>query len=145
MLDLGYMCLRSDYCAYILRDGENFSIIVVWVDDMVGIANTKETNDKAVKKLAEKYKIKVIGEPNMLLGMHIMHYYKNCIIQLSQAHYICQMLKEFGMENTNAVSTPMDPNVIQHHESHDESTINTQNMISYLTYVGKLLYAAHAT
>lgn len=41
---------------------------------MVGIANTKETNDKAVKKLAEKYKIKVIGEPNMLLRMHIMHY-----------------------------------------------------------------------
>jgi hypothetical protein len=142
MLDFRYMRLRSDYCAYILRDEEKSSIAIVWVDDMVGIADTKETNDKAVEKLAAKYKIKVIGEPNMLLGMHITRDYKNRIIRLSQAHYIHQMLKEFGMENMNTVSTPMDPNVIQHHESHD---VATQNGISYATYIGKLLYAAHAT
>lgn len=35
---------------------ENFDYcrIIVWVDDMVGIANTKETNDKFVEKLAAK-------------------------------------------------------------------------------------------
>ena len=60
MLDFGYTRLRSIYCADILRDEEQNSIIVVWVDDMVRIANTKETNDKVVKKLAVKYKIKVI-------------------------------------------------------------------------------------
>ena len=111
---------------------------------MVGITNTKETNNKAVEKLAAKYKIKVIGEPNMLLGMHITCDYENHIIRLSQAHYIKQMLREFGMEDANAVSTPMNLNVIQH-ESRDESVINEQNGISYATYIGKLLYAAHAT
>ena len=34
-------------------------ITVRWVDDMVGIASTKETNDKVTEKLAAKYKIKV--------------------------------------------------------------------------------------
>jgi hypothetical protein len=38
---------------------------------MVDIANTKDTNDKFVEKLAEKYKIKVIGELYMVLKMHI--------------------------------------------------------------------------
>jgi hypothetical protein len=33
-----------------LRDEEEFSIIVVWGDDMVGIENTKETNDKFVEQ-----------------------------------------------------------------------------------------------
>jgi hypothetical protein len=47
------------------------------VDDMVGVANTKETNDKFVQKLVTKYKIKVIGELYMLLGMHITPDYEN--------------------------------------------------------------------
>ena len=79
---------------------------------MVGSANTKKTNNKVVEKLAAKYKIKVIGEPN------ITHNYENHTIQLSQTHYIHQILKEFDMEKANAVSMPMGPNVIQH-ESND--------------------------
>src|ERR1700735_4408507 len=51
---------------------EKISTIVGWVDDMVGIANTKETNNKVVDKLAAKYKIKVIGKLNILLRVHIM-------------------------------------------------------------------------
>jgi hypothetical protein len=38
---------------------------------MVGITNTKGTHGKVMKKLAAKYKINVIGEQNIPLGMHI--------------------------------------------------------------------------
>ena len=48
---------------------EEISIIVRWVNGMVGIVNT---NHKVVDKLAAKYKIKVIGELNILLRVHIM-------------------------------------------------------------------------
>jgi hypothetical protein len=56
---------------------------------MVGIANTKETNEKSVEKLAAKYKVKVIGELYMLLEMHIT---RDCTIRLSQTHYFHQIL-----------------------------------------------------
>ena len=92
ILNFGYTHQQSVYCAYNLRDEEEFSIIVVWGDVMVGIANTKETNDKFVEKLAANYKIKVIGEQHMLLVMHITPNYKNHTIQLSQSHYIHQIL-----------------------------------------------------
>ena len=89
MPDFGYTCLRSVYCAYILRDEEKKSTIVIWVDDMVGIADTKETNDKFVEKLAAKYKIKVIGEPSKCTSLRE---YENHTIRLSQTHYIHQIL-----------------------------------------------------
>ena len=38
---------------------------------MVGITNTKGTDGKVTKKLAAKYKIKVIGKRNIPLRMHI--------------------------------------------------------------------------
>jgi hypothetical protein len=68
---------------------------------MVGIAKTKETNDKVVNKLAAKYKIKVIGKPIVLLGRHN---YENHTNRLSQTDSIHQILKEFNMENVNTVS-----------------------------------------
>ena len=111
---------------------------------MVGMANTKDTNDKVVEKLAVKYKIKVIGEPNILLGIHITRDYGNHTIRLLQTHYIHQILKEFDMENVNTVLMPMGLNMIQH-KSNDGLTINKQNWISNVTYISKLLDAAHAT
>ena len=36
------------------RIKKEFSIIVIWVDDMDGVAKIKETNDKFVEKLAAK-------------------------------------------------------------------------------------------
>ena len=92
MLNFRYTCLQSVHCTCILQDKENFLIIVVWVDDMVGVANTKETNEKFAEKLAAKYKIKVIGEQYMLLGMHITPDYENHTIWLLQTRYIRQIL-----------------------------------------------------
>ena len=73
ILDFRYTCQQSVYCAYNLQDEEEFSIIVVWGDVMVGIVNTKVTNDKFVEKLAAKYKIKVIGELNILSTQNAHH------------------------------------------------------------------------
>jgi hypothetical protein len=87
-------------------------IIVEMVDAMVGIVIAKETNYKVVEELAAKYKMGVIGEPYILLEMHITCEYKSHTIQLSQSNYIHQILKEFGKCDT--VSMPMGPNVIQH-------------------------------
>ena len=93
---------------------------------MVGVANTKETNDKFVEKLAAKYKIKVIGELYMLLGMHITPDYENHTINPLYPPDI----NEFGMEDVNTVAMPMHPNVIQH-DPNDGLAIKEQNRISY--------------
>src|ERR1700683_1379257 len=92
--DPGFQIYTPAKCLLCLQfgDEEEFSIIIVWADDMVGVANTKKTNNKFVEKLAAKNKIKVIGEQYMLLIMHITPDYENHTIQLSQAHYIHQIL-----------------------------------------------------
>jgi hypothetical protein len=42
MLDFRYTHLKSVHYTCILWDEEIFIIIVVWIDDMVGVANTKK-------------------------------------------------------------------------------------------------------
>jgi len=105
---------------------------------MVGIAKTKETNDKVVNKLAAKYKIKVIGKPIVLLGRHNYENHTNRLyppdiegVQYGECEYCID-------------DYCMDLNVIQH-ESNDRLATNEQNGISNATHIGKLLYVAHAT
>ena len=85
--------------------------MIIWVDDIITVANNKTKIDCAEAEMKSKYTVKVIGEPTMLLGIHITHDCTKWMIKLSQSYYIQQMLKDFGMENANPISTPMDPNI----------------------------------
>ena len=71
MQEFSYTHLQSDYCTYIWHEGEAFIILVVWVDDIITAANSKAQIDCTEAELKSKYTVKVIGEPTMLLGMHI--------------------------------------------------------------------------
>ena len=50
----------------------------------------------------------------MLLGIKI--HQGDTKITLSQTHFIDALLIKFGLENTNPVSTPIDPNVDLNYE-----------------------------
>jgi hypothetical protein len=141
MQEFGYMHLQSNYCTYIQRKGDAFIILVVWVDDIITAVNSKAQIDHTEAELKSKYTVKVIGEPTMLLGMHITRDHAKQTIQLLQTHYIRQMLKDFAMENAHPVSTPMDPHVLL--EENKETGGDLLTSQDYATAIGKLLYAAH--
>jgi hypothetical protein len=146
MLNIGYTRLRSDYCAYILRKEDKFSIIIIYVDDILAIANSKEMNDEAEEALKSRYEVKVIGEPALLLGIQITRDREQQTISLSQSQYIHRILKRFDMEKANPVSTPMDINVKLHDTPEDVEQNDGQNeTLNYATAIGSLMYAAHAT
>ena len=63
--------LHTDYCAYIKRLDDDISILIVYVDDANAFAEKKSTNDKLVRQLRERYELTVIGEPKLMLRIHI--------------------------------------------------------------------------
>jgi hypothetical protein len=86
--------------------------------------------------MKSKYTVKVIGEPTMLLGIHITRNHIKRTIRLSQ-------VTTFSMENANPVSMPMDPNAVL--RKNEESGGDWHASKAYATAIGKLLYTAHAT
>jgi len=63
MREFGYTRLRSDYCTYIRHNRDAFLIMIVWVDDIITVANNKAEIDRAEAEMKSKYSVKVIGEP----------------------------------------------------------------------------------
>ena len=143
--DLGFQKLRSDSCCYLWEDGDNFEILLVWVDDILSTANSQARNDLIEKQIATKFKIKSLGKPTLLLGMHIIHNPSQHLIKLSQTAYIDALLKKFGMEQANPVSTPLDPNVNLDNFTDEGGVADEQVTASYATLIGSLMYLAIGT
>jgi len=146
--ELGYEKLKSDYCCFIWREGEDFSILLVWVDDLINFSN--DTN-RVERELKTKFEINVIGEPSILLGMKINRDEEKKTISLSQTHYIDSLLERFGLANANTVSTPMDLNVNLDEEENEGKgekegkDMDKRGPETYATTIGSLTYAALAT
>ena len=148
MEELGYKKLKSDYCCFIQHKRKDFSILLVWVDDLINFSNDTDCIEQELKT---KFEINVIGGPSILLGMKIDHNNKKKTISLSQTHYIDSLLKHFGLTNTNTISTPMDLNVNldeeedEGKEEKEEKDIDERGLEIYATTIGLLMYAALAT
>jgi len=136
----GYACLRSDPCAYILRIGEEFAIITVWVDDLLLFATTIRLMNKMKSDIKAEWEVTDLGEPSKIVGIEITM--SKDSIAISQRRYIESILKKEGLERANPVGMPLDPNTpLEPNPEGNEG--NRSN--SFARLLGELQFIANAT
>ena len=143
--------LKSDYCCYIKRVNDDFTALLVWVDDFLSLSTLEKLNDILEIDLQSHFEVKSLGRPNLLLGMKV--FIGLNLISLSQSHYIDSLLEKYGLTDANPVATPMDPNVkLDIYEGRDEikpdgDTDGDDPKITYgyAQLIGSLMYLAIGT
>ena len=111
MKEIGFIQLKADPCCYLWHQGEEFDMLLIWVDNIVSIATNTTRNNIVEQDLSGNFEIKALGQPKMLLGMGISQNPEDHSIKLFQTTYIDSLLKKHGLEDANPVSTPLDPNI----------------------------------
>ena len=136
----GYARLRSDLCAYIWRLGDNFTIITIWVDDLLLFAMTIRLMNKIKADIKAKWEVTDLGEPSKIIGIEIT--IGKDSITISQSKYIESILKKEGLERANPVTMPLDPNapLVPNPEGNDSDRSN-----SFARLLGELQFIANAT
>jgi hypothetical protein len=124
MKSLGFTQLKTDYCCFIRREKGLFTIMIVWVDNILSFSNLDAGNDQIEEDLKSKFEVNTIGNPSMILGIRLQQ--KENQILLSQTHFINSLINKFGLDKANIVTTPLDPNVNLDHDETEESS-NTQD------------------
>ena len=136
----GYARLRCDPCVYIWRVNDDFAIITVWVDDLLIFTTTVDLMTKAKSDISTEWEVTDLGEPSKIVGIEISRTEDS--IAISQKKYIEHILTKEGMKRSNAVSTPLDPNIplIPNPEGNIGNRSN-----SFARLLGELQYLANAT
>ena len=135
-----YIRLRSDVCVYIWHADDEFVIIAVWVDDMLLFTMTIELKQKAITDIGNEWEITDLGTPSKIISIKLT--ISPDTISISSTSYINAILSRENMDNCNAVSTPLDPNValVPNPEANE---INRSNDFARL--LGELQYISNAS
>jgi hypothetical protein len=146
---LGFNRLQSDTCIYVKKSKTGHLIFLfIWVDDMLGIYSPDDKAEWSYMKsqLMNHYKMKDMGDLQMILGMRINRDREQQIIRIDQGLYIQKILKKFNMEYCSPVHTPestADLGSIQAENSEENN--NYMKKVPYREAIGALLYASICT
>jgi len=132
-LKLGFSKGTTDSNLYFKINHEDILIVEVFVDDIIFGGN--ECMCKAfADQMKSEFEMSMFGEMNFFLSLKIVQSDKGIFI--SQSKYMKELLKKFGMEDSNPVGTPM---VTGCKLSKDDDSPK-ENKKRYRSMIGGLLY-----
>jgi hypothetical protein len=133
----GYTQSKSDYSLFTKQRSAGFTVILVYVDDLVlGGTDVDEINH--IKTLLDtKFSIKDLGVLKYFLGFEVAR--TKAGISLCQRKYTLDLITDAGLLGAKPCSTPMQPQ-LQLHKSSGEPI---SNPTAYRRLIGRLLYLTH--
>src|SRR5271170_2157100 len=94
VVQYGFTRLEADHSLYIQRDGEDFIIVLLYVDDLALASNSREKLDKFKRSLMEEFEMKDLGELSWFLGMRVTRDRKRRTFSIDQSRYIKKMVSD---------------------------------------------------
>lgn len=115
-------------------------VIGLYVDDLLIFSKSKSAIKEVKRLLNSEYKMKDLGPAQYILGIRIRREGKRII--LDRSNYNQNFLRDYGVENSNPVLTPIDG-----HEELTPATPNEArtNQLEYQQRIGSIMYAMVCT
>ena len=142
MKDQDFKSANADPCIYTRIDQDEYTIVAVYVDDIIVMSQDIQVIEKFKEKLKCEFKIKDLGDMKFCLGIDVDRNRKDKTITMSQLGYINKIAERFGLLKCKPIFTPADMNskLEQGEVEEDED-----NDFPYRELVGSLMYAMVCT
>ena len=142
LCSLGFVRSEVDPCAYSrVRDGVVF-VVLVYVDDIIQIADSEADIEAFQKDLDKHFKLKHMGRIHFILGVEVVHGEDGSML-LRQTAYIRDLMVRFGVSAAKCPLLPAEPNVFL--SASDGEPLSPDGVTLYQSLVGSLLYVSVGT
>jgi hypothetical protein len=142
MISLGFTRAKKDKCVYRKLNAAGYFVCLVYVDDLITIAEFESDRDEFVAAFRAKFQTKELKPLDLFLGMNVKYDRLAGNLVLSQENYVASMLKTYGMENSNGHYTPAEINKLS---KDDVPLLDAPLRKEYESMVGSILYASTCT
>lgn len=106
---LGFVQSKNDYSLFVKKNQEEFTAVLVYVDDMLITGNCASEISAAKLALDKKFTIKDLGLAQYFLGIEICRTSHGT--HLNQRKYILDLLNDAGLTGAKPVASPMPTNL----------------------------------
>ena len=137
LLDNGFSRCHCDNTVYTKKVGKYFTILVLYVDDIILIGSDPNHINHVKSSLKKKFEMTDLGHLDYFLGLQVLQSKEGIII--SQSKYACDLLHHFHMEDCKLAPSPFQYGV----KLSVTCTTPEVEATLYRQLVGKILYLTH--
>ncbi|XP_004301110.1 PREDICTED: uncharacterized mitochondrial protein AtMg00810-like [Fragaria vesca subsp. vesca] len=102
----GYVQSKADYSLFTRKQGKSFTILLIYVDDILITGNDPESIADVKKFLHNNFRLKDLGDLKYFLGIEICASRNG--IYISQRKYALEIIKDAGLLGAALIDTPME-------------------------------------
>ena len=134
-------------CIYMKVNGNKYIFLVLYVDDILLVANDTDLLIETKQLLFSHFDMKDLGEAFYVLGIQILRDRPSGIMSLSQQTYIESILKRFNMQSFSSGKTLIvkGDRFFKDQCPHNDIERDQMKAIPYSSVVGSLMYAQVCT
>ncbi|XP_057981296.1 uncharacterized mitochondrial protein AtMg00810-like [Malania oleifera] len=125
---------KADYSLFTKVTEDSFTIILVYVDDVIVARNNMDEIDQLKRSLDDQFKIKDLGKLKYFLGIEVARTARG--IHLHQCKHALDILKDSGTVGSTPARIPLDQNIRM---SKEEGELLPEPAL-YRRLIGRLLY-----
>ena len=103
---MGFIHSKSDYSLFTHTQGSSFTVLLVYVDDILLIGNNPTCVESLKKVLDDRFGLKDLGSLRYFLGLEVAR--TDAGISLNQRKYALEILKDTGFLGSNPIKFPME-------------------------------------
>ena len=127
-----------DPCLWKIKEGGNFLLIAIYVDDVVFATNSPPFRDEVVRKLKEAFQVVDQGPLTWIFGTAIKQDLRKGIVQISQRLYIEDLVQKYSPEKIKGRAVPCTPDIL--HLASEPEEDGAMIHPKYRTLIGQLLW-----
>nr|GEW78688.1 copia protein [Tanacetum cinerariifolium] len=105
LIESGFQKGLINTTLFIKKKGKHIMLIQIYVDDIIFGSTSLKYCTEFLDLMVKCFEMSMMGEMKFFLGLQVNQFSNGIFI--NQSKYILDMLKRFGMENCDAVPTPM--------------------------------------
>ncbi|CAI7758727.1 unnamed protein product [Closterium sp. NIES-53] len=103
----GFKTSQADHSLFMLGEGEQLLLLLVYVDDILLFSHSMEQIERTQKLLMDNFKCKMLGDVYYYLGLQIERDVKRRWLKVHQSHYISGVMERYGVTGGRTVMTPV--------------------------------------
>ncbi|OWZ21845.1 LOW QUALITY PROTEIN: Integrase, catalytic core protein [Phytophthora megakarya] len=145
LTEMGFARCHKEFCIYVQKVGENWLIVVVYVDDLTIMSKDMSLINQLKAELSNRFKMKDLGDIHYILKMEVARNREQRVMTISQRKYIAELVTKYKLLDSAPVMTPQAPGRTLELETEMTAEQVAAQPYDYRGIVGSLQYLVRGT
>ncbi|CAI7821478.1 unnamed protein product [Closterium sp. NIES-53] len=142
LLGGGFKTSQADHSLFLLGEGEQLLLLLVYVDDILLFSPSMEQIERTQKLLMDNFKGKMLGDVHYYLGLHIERDVERRWLKVHQSHYISGVMERYGVTGGRTVMTPFPAGFKLKKAAEEDDVLEDEQRNEYQSLIESVMYAA---